>query len=77
MPHAPDADGVGMFAPHCSVISLFVKFVTGPVIWSVCPNVVLPKMHAVATTHIKVFTFIRPLNTEAQYDCKLSTSLAR
>ena len=42
-----------------------------PVIVSVCPNAMPPNMHSATTAHVKIFTFMPPLNSQTPIECKL------
>jgi hypothetical protein len=50
---------------------------TVPAMVSVCPNAIPPNMHPAATAHVKIFTFMLPLNYQRQPDCKLLLLLFR
>jgi len=72
MTHVPDPQGNNISGPDRSSICLsFVDELTTPLIWSVCPSAMLPNMHPATTAHINIFTFMPPLNSQSQNDCKL------
>jgi hypothetical protein len=72
MTHVPDPQGNNISGPDRSSIRLsFVDELTMPLIWSVCPNAIPPNMHPATTAHIKIFTFMPPLNSQRLHYCKL------
>lgn len=63
--------------PHCNVILLLSNEHTIPVNLTVSPNATLPNTHPATTVHIKIFTFMPPLNPQRLHYCKLLLRLVR